>query len=369
MIKFLDLKRINKEYKEEFIQKFENILDKGWFLLGNELEEFEKEFAKYCGSKFCIGVGSGLDALKLIIKAYKELGKFKKGDEIIVPANSYIASALSISDEGLKPVFVEPDENYFLINPTEIEKHITEKTKAIMVVHLYGQTCDMERIRKIAKKYNLLIIEDAAQAHGAEYRRKKAGNLGDAAGFSFYPGKNLGALSDGGAITTNDYELAEVIRALRNYGSKEKYKHIYKGINSRLDEIQSAFLKIKLRKLDDKLKRRREIAKFYLENINNPEVKLPEVRDIREHAWHLFVVRVKNQKKFMEFLKKKGIETLIHYPIPIHKQKAYKEYNNLSLPLSEKLCKEIVSIPIYGSLTKNEVEYIVKTINQYEVNE
>jgi len=286
MIRFLNLKRINEQYREEIIEAITKVVDSGWYILGEEVKKFEEEFARFCGVKHCISVGNGLDALRLIIKAYKELGVFKEGDEIIVPANTYIASILAISDNNLKPILVEPEEDTYLINPSEIEKHITDKTKAIMVVHLYGRVCDMDRIWSIAKKYNLKIIEDAAQAHGAIYKGKKTGNLGDAAGFSFFPSKNLGALGDGGAITTNDDSLAEVLRHLRNYGSIKKYIHDYKGVNSRLDEIQAAILRVKLKYLDEENRKRREIAKYYIENITNHVIKLPIDRNIDRNNKH-----------------------------------------------------------------------------------
>lgn len=365
MIPFLDLKQINNQYKDELIIACKRVIESGWYILGEEVEKFEKEFADYCGTEFCIGVNSGLDALALIIRGYKELGVFKEGDEIIVPANTYIASILAITENRLKPVLVEPYLRTYLIDPEQIENKITDKTKAIMVVHLYGQTCEMEPIWEIAKKYNLKIIEDSAQAHGAFYKGKRAGNLGDASGFSFYPGKNLGALGDGGAVTTNDKELAEVLRALRNYGSHKKYENLYKGINSRLDEIQAAMLRVKLKYLDEEIEKRRKIAKFYLENIKNPDIVLPFVRKREEHVWHLFVIRTENRDKLQKYLYDRGIQTMTHYPIPPHKQKAYKEWKNVSLPITEKIHREVLSIPIYGSLSLDKVKYIVDTINRF----
>jgi len=369
-IKFLVLKRVNEQYREEIIGAIAKVVDSGWYILGEEVTKFEEEFARFCGVKHCISVGNGLDALRLIIKAYKELGVFKEEDEIIVPANTYIASILAISDNNLKPILVEPEEDTYLINPSEIEKHITDKTKAIMVVHLYGRVCDMERIWSIAKKYNLKIIEDAAQAHGAVYKGKKAGNLGDAAGFSFFPSKNLGALGDGGAIATNDDSLAEVLRHLRNYGSVKKYIYNYKGVNSRLDEIQAAILRVKLKYLERENKKRREIAKYYVENIINPVIKLPIDRNIdplnfEQHVWHLFVIRTKERERLQKYLQERGIQTLIHYPIPPHKQKAYKEWNNLKLPITENISKEILSIPLYPQLTESEYSFIVKVLNEF----
>lgn len=370
-VKFLDLKKINNQYREEIIEAITKVVDSGWYILGEEVEKFEEEFAKYCGTKYAIGVGSGLDALKLIIRGYKELGIFKEGDEIIVPANTYIATILAITEERLKPVLVEPKLETYLIDPDKIEEKITERTKAIMVVHLYGQTCEMDKIWNIAKKYGLKIIEDSAQAHGAFYKDKKAGNLGDASGFSFFPSKNLGALGDGGVITTNDEELANIVRYLRNYGSIKKYIHDYKGINSRLDELQAAILRVKLKHLDEEIEKRRKVAKFYINNIDNPLIKLPLDRRIdpikyKRHVWHLFVIRTKKRDKLQKYLADKGIETLIHYPIPPHKQKAYKEWHCLSLPITEKLSKEILSIPLNSVLTAEEIDQVVKVINRFK---
>lgn len=370
MIPFLDLKKINKQYEKEIKEAVNRVIDSGWYILGEEVKSFEEEFANYCGTKHCIGVGNGLDALKLIIRGYKELGTFKEGDEIIVPANTYIATILAVSEENLKPVLVEPELNTYNINPDLIEEKITEKTKAIMVVHLYGQTCEMEKIWNIAKKYNLKIIEDSAQAHGAKYKDKKAGNLGDAGGFSFYPGKNLGALGDGGAVTTNDKNLAEVIKAVRNYGSHKKYENLYKGINSRLDEIQAAVLRVKLKHLEDETSMRRKIADWYIKNINNNLIKLPldksiDVINYKNHVWHLFVIRTENRDKLQKYLQENGIQTLIHYPVPPHKQKAYKELNYLSLPITEKIHREVLSLPISPVQTLEDTKYIVEVINRY----
>ncbi len=370
MIKFLDLKRINEQYAEEVIEAIIKVVNSGWYILGEEVRKFEEEFAEYCGVKHCIGVGNGLDALRLIIKAYKELGVFNEGDEIIVPANTYIASILAISDNNLKPVLVEPDEDTYLINPEEIEKNITENTKAIMVVHLYGQVCEMEKIWSIAEKYDLKVIEDCAQAHGAIYKGKKTGNLGDAAGFSFFPSKNLGALGDGGAVTTNDDMLADVVKHLRNYGSVKKYIHDYKGVNSRLDEMQAAVLRIKLRYLDKEIRKRREVARFYIKGIKNTLIKLPLYKDMDplyydRHVWHLFVIRTERRDDLQKYLAENGIETLIHYPIPPHKQKAYKELNYLKLPVTEKLSKEILSIPIYPYMLPDEIEKVIETLNSF----
>lgn len=361
MIKFLDLLKINNQYKEEIESAIKNVIDSGWYILGKEVESFEKEFADYCGVKYCIGVANGLDALSLIIKAYD----FPEKSEIIVPANTYIASILAISQNNLTPVLVEPDILTYNINPELIEKNITEKTKAIMVVHLYGQTAQVDKIKQISKKYNLKIIEDSAQSHGALYKGKKTGNLGDASGFSFYPGKNLGCLGDGGAVTTNDCELATKIKALRNYGSHKKYENIYQGINSRLDEIQASILSIKLKYLDKDNLQRRKIAKFYLENIKNTKIILPNNAD-EEHVWHLFVIRTEFRNHLQNYLTQNGIQTMIHYPIALHKQPAYKDLNKLSLPITEKIHNEVLSLPISPVLTEIEMHKIVEVVNKYE---
>lgn len=361
-IPFLDLKSINLSYQSEFEKAFDEVLKSGWFILGDQVKAFEEEFAAYCGVKHCIGVANGLDALTLILRAYKEMGVMHDGDEVIVPANTYIATILAISQNNLQPILVEPDINTYLINPKLIEQYITKKTKAIMPVHLYGQTCEMDAIAKIAKKYNLKVIEDSAQAHGAYYKNKRAGNLGDASGFSFYPGKNLGALGDGGAVTTNDDELAEVLRALRNYGSHKKYANNYKGVNSRLDELQAALLRVKLKALDNDNAKRRKIANFYLKNITNEAIILPKVRRHKEHVWHLFVVRVKERDKFVRFCARKGIDTMIHYPIPPHKQKAYVEWNKINYPITETIHREVVSLPISPAMRWEEVERVVEVI-------
>ncbi len=362
MIKFLDLEKINNRFRRQIDKKINTILDKGWYLLGEENESFTENFAEFCGTKYCVGVANGLDALNLIIKAYG----FGSGDEIIVPANTYIASILAVSQNGCTPVLVEPDIKTYNINPDLIEEKITEKTKAIMVVHLYGQAVQMEKIWRLAEKYNLKIIEDSAQAHGAMYKGRRCGNLGDASGFSFYPGKNLGCLGDGGAVTTNDEVLANKIKALRNYGSNIKYHNIYKGVNSRLDEIQAAVLDIKLKELDKDNEKRREISKYYRENIKNPAIILPEIYDEKAHVWHIFAIRTKERDRLQKYLKDNGIETLIHYPIPPHKQVCYKELNNLSLPITEEIHQTILSLPISPVLEYEEVERVVEVINRYE---
>jgi len=365
MIPFLDLKGLNAQYKAELIEACTKVIDSGWYVQGNECKEFDIEFANYCGSKYAIGVANGLDALILILRAYKELGFMKDGDEVIVPSNTYIASILAISQNNLVPVLVEPDINTFLINPDKIEEKITSKTKAILPVHLYGQTCEMDKINEIAKKYNLKVIEDSAQSHGAFYKNKRSGNLGDASGFSFYPGKNLGALGDGGAVTTNDEELANTIKALGNYGSHKKYENLYKGTNSRLDEMQAAMLRVKLKYLDEEVKKRREIANYYLENIKNDTIILPIVRAEDNHVWHLFVIRTNKRDELQKYLLDNGIQTLIHYPIPPHKQNAYKEWNNESYPISEQIHDKVLSLPISGVQNLEDTKKIVQVINDF----
>lgn len=363
MIPFLDLKAVNDQYITEIEKVLHKVIKSGWYILGTEVDLFEKEFAEYCGTEHCIGVANGLDALTIILKAY-EIGE---GDEVIVPSNTYIASILSVSANGAVPILVEPDIASYNIDPKKIEEKITSRTKAILAVHLYGQAADMSAINQIAEKYDLKVIEDAAQAHGAIYNGSRAGNLGNAAGFSFYPGKNLGALGDAGAITTNDGQLAEKIRALRNYGSHVKYENLYKGVNSRLDEIQAAILRIKLKDLDRENERRREIATFYLDHINNSKIILPKIvnRDINSHVWHLFVIRTKERGKLQSYLKEKGIQTLIHYPVPPHKQQAYKEWSNLSYPISEQIHNEELSLPISPVQLLEDTNRIVEVINSF----
>lgn len=367
MINFLDLKKINEPFNSEFSESLNRILESGWYILGKEVELFEKNFAAFCGSKYCIGVANGLDALILILEAYKEQGIMAEGDEVIVPSNTYIASIIAVSKAGLVPILCEPLMETYLLDPEKIEEKITAKTKAIIPVHLYGQLCNMDAINNIAKKYNLKVIEDSAQSHGAVYSNgKKSGNLGDASGFSFYPGKNLGALGDGGAITTDNNELAEIIRALRNYGSHVKYENLYMGMNSRLDELQAAMLGIKLKQLDADNQRRRDIAEMYHKLINNRVITLPQIpTNFNEHVWHLFVIRTANRSTLQNHLMEKGIQTVIHYPIPPHKQKAYKEMNNLSFPIAEKIHDEVLSLPISPVLSDDEVKKISEALNTY----
>ena len=361
MIKFLDLYKINERFRKETDERINEVLNSGWYIQGEQNKIFEKNFAKFCGVKHCIGAANGLDALNLIIKAYG----FSNSDEIIVPANTFIASILAISENGCTPVLVEPDIKTYNINPDLIEEKITNKTKAIMVVHLYGQTVQMEKIWAIAKKYNLKIIEDAAQAHGSFYKEKRTGNLGCAAGFSFYPGKNLGCMGDGGCVTTNDDELALKIRAIANYGSDKKYHHIYKGINSRLDEIQAAILDVKLKYLDNDNDRRRKTAKYYRENIKNKKIILPDTYDENSHVWHIFAIRTQNRNELQKYLEQNGIQTNIHYPTPPNEQKAYKEMGNQSYPITKEIHKTVLSLPMSPVLTDDEVQKVAEVINAF----
>ena len=370
MIPFLDLKNINAQYRVELIEACTRVIDSGWYISGSELEKFEQNFASYCGTDFAIGVANGLDALILTLRAWKELGKLKDGDEVIVPSNTYIASILAITANALVPILVEPDIETYNIDPKKIEEIITSKTKVILPVHLYGQLADMPTIMQIAKKHNLLVLEDSAQAHGAEINGTKAGNWGDASGFSFYPGKNLGALGDAGAVTTNDEELAQMLRALRNYGSHEKYKNLVPGVNSRLDEIQAAMLDVKLKFLDVETQHRRKIANLYLTEIKNPLITLPlkniNAEEYQQHVWHLFVIRTESRETLQQYLTENGVQTLIHYPIPPHKQQAYKEWNDLSYPISEQIHDEVMSLPIGPTLSLNEAQTIVKLCNSFK---
>ena len=361
MIKFLDLHKINERFRSEIDSRIKQVLDCGWYLQGRENETFARNFAAFCGTEYALGVANGLDAINLIIKAYG----FGAGDEIIVPANTFIATILAVSQNGCTPVFVEPDIETYNINPDLIEEKITSKTKAIMVVHLYGQALQMDKIRELAKKYNLKVIEDAAQAHGAFYQGRRVGNLGDAAAFSFYPGKNLGAMGDAGGITTNDRELYEKIKAVANYGSDYKYHHIYKGVNSRLDEIQAAVLDVKLKYLDSDNARRREIAGFYRKNIVNPQISLPQTYDETSHVWHVFVIRCNERDALAAHLESRGIQTNIHYPTPPHRQGAYTEFAALSLPVTEKIHREVLSLPISPVLSDEEIKTVVEAVNEW----
>jgi dTDP-4-amino-4,6-dideoxygalactose transaminase len=365
MIPFLDLKEINFKYREEIIKVISDVVGSGQYILGDQVEKFEKEFSEYCGVKHAIGTGNGLDALTIIIRAYKEMGVFNDGDEILVPSNTYIASILSITENNLKPVLVEPDINTYNIDTALIKKSITNKTKAILTVHLYGQISYSKKLKEISDKYNLKIIEDSAQSQGASYLGKKSGSLGDASGFSFYPGKNLGALGDAGAITTNDDVLAEVVCALRNYGSHKKYYNKYIGINSRLDEIQAAVLSVKLKHLDESNAKRRNVSEQYIKGINNPVLVLPKAQDKDSHVWHLFVVRTKDRDRFQDYLKECDIQTLIHYPVPPHKQEAYLEWRDHSYPISEEIHNTVISLPMHPLLSKKKINYIVEKCNAF----
>ncbi len=427
MISFLDLKKVNDSFEPDLSAAIRRVLESGWYLHGNEVRCFEREYAEYIGTKHCISVANGLDALRLILRAYIELGVMKEGDEIIVPANTFIASILAITENRLQPVLVEPDIDTYNLDLSLIEKHISERTKAILVVHLYGQACWSEELERVSRKYNLKIIEDNAQAAGAYYvsefqsfsvsksdlnsetmkpispaeaiakvgnpetlkrwnpeTLKRTGSLGNASGHSFYPGKNLAALGDGGAVTTNDDELADVVRTIANYGSKIKYQNIYKGLNSRLDEIQAAILRVKLPRLDTDNQRRREIAQYYIKNIRHPDIILPgtrhpELDELREsilksgtlalnpeHVWHLFVIRYQNRDKLQNYLHDNEIQTVIHYPIPPHKQLAYKEWNGLNLPVTEKIHREVLSLPMSQVMTCQEAERVVRAINNFK---
>jgi dTDP-4-amino-4,6-dideoxygalactose transaminase len=365
MIPFLDLKEINAKYQQELKDACSRVIDSGWYVQGTEVSAFEQEFANYCGTKHAIGVANGLDALTLTLRAWKELGKLTDGDEVIVPANTYIASILAITENNLVPVLVEPDLTTYNLCPKNIETAITPKTRAILPVHLYGQIADMPAIMVIADRHNLLVLEDSAQAHGASISGKKVGNWGHASGFSFYPGKNLGALGDGGAVTTNDDELARVLRALGNYGSHKKYQNDIQGVNSRLDEIQAAMLRVKLRHLDHDTAQRRVIANQYKKEINNPLIALPKWNNDEEHAFHLFVIRVEKRQELQKYFADHGIQTLIHYPIPPHQQKAYKEWNTSTYPMSEMIHQQVLSLPISPILAPSDVEKIVAVIKAF----
>lgn len=372
MVKFLDLKKINDSFEPELSKAIRRVLDSGWYLLGNEVKGFESEYSSFLGVKHCIGVANGLDALRLILRAYIETGEMQEGDEIIVPANTYIATILAITENRLTPVLVEPDIATYNIDPFRIEEKISERTKAILIVHLYGQNAMTREIERIVRKYDLKLIEDNAQAHGCYYNGRRTGSLGNAAGHSFYPGKNLGALGDAGAVTTNDDDLATVIRTLANYGSKIKYQFLHKGLNSRLDEIQAAVLRVKLKRLDADNNIRRDIAGYYIHNIKNNNIILPfryyekYLGDTgNDHVWHLFVIRHPHRINLQKYLEDNNIQTLIHYPVPPHKQKAYQEWNHLSFPVTERIHDEVLSLPISPVMDPDEVEKVVSTINDF----
>jgi dTDP-4-amino-4,6-dideoxygalactose transaminase len=366
-VPFLDLKSVNEPHFQDLRGAFDRVLNSGWYILGNEVRAFEEEFARYCGSRHCISVGNGLDALILILKGLKELGQLHPGDEVIVPANTYIATILAVIEAGLNPVLVEPCLETYNLDPAKIEASITSKTKAILVVHLYGQAAEMDRIQSIALKHRLLVLEDSAQAQGAKFKGKMTGALSHASGFSFYPGKNLGALGDAGAVTTDDDRLAKVIRALRNYGSEVKYVNEYIGCNSRLDELQAALLRVKLPTLDRENARRREIAVSYLNGIRNPLVTLPSAPADRDaHVWHVFVVRAQNREDLKTYLDQQGIGTLIHYPIAPHKQRALSGFSSLSLPITEQIHREVLSLPMSPVMTDSQVSRVIRAVNEYK---
>lgn len=365
MIKFLDLEKVTASHGDEINEAVARVTNSGWYLQGKENEKFEKDFAEYIGTDYCVGCANGLDALIWIFRACVEMGVMKPGDEVIVPANTYIASILAISENGLVPVLVEPDINTYQIDPERIEEAITPKTKAILIVHLYGQCAYTEKIGELCKKYDLKLIEDNAQAHGCKFKGRHTGSLGDAAGHSFYPGKNLGALGDGGAVTTNDEELAKTIRSLANYGSTRKYVFKYIGRNSRLDEIQAAVLDVKLKHLDTDNARRKEIAKMYIEGIVNPDIVLPQVPDFDAHAFHIFPIRAEKRDELQKYLSDNGVQTIIHYPIPPHKQECYKEWNNLSFPITEQIANEELSLPMSPVMTDEEVAEVIGILNEW----
>jgi dTDP-4-amino-4,6-dideoxygalactose transaminase len=362
-IPFVDFGPMQTEIRPEIMDKFSEMYDKKVYIQGEEYKLFEKNFATFCGVKYAVGVGTGLDALMLILKAYG----IGEGDEVIVPSDTFIATALAVTYVGAKPVFVEPKLSDFNIDPEKIEAKITNKTKAIIAVHLYGQCCDMDRINAIAKKHNLKVIEDSAQAHGAKYKGKRSGSLADAAGFSLYPGKNLGALGDGGIVTTNDGALAKKVAALADYGSDYKYHHIYKGNNSRLDEIQCGFLNIKLKYLDKWNNNRRATAKKYLAGIHNPKIVLPVVDDFNEPVWHIFAIRCKEKQALKAYLQSKGIGYNEHYPIPMHLQKAYEDLNlkKGDLPIAEEISNTELSLPMFYGMTDYQLNYVIDLINGF----
>ncbi len=371
MIPFLDLKTINAQYRQDLIDAATRVIDSGWYIQGTELQTFESEFAAYCGTMHCIGVANGLDALTLTLRAWKELGKLKEGDEVIVPANTYIASVLAITENRLKPVLVEPDEHTYNLCPTKTIAAITANTKAILAVHLYGQLAPMPELMALADEHGLLVLEDSAQAHGAGINGKKAGSWGHASGFSFYPGKNLGALGDAGAVTTNDDELATTIRALGNYGSHKKYENLYQGVNSRLDEMQAAMLRVKLQHLDTETQRRKEIALAYAKGITHPALSQPitahsTLTSLENHVFHLYVIRTAEREALQAHLANAGVQTLIHYPIPPHQQQAYAKCNARSYPLTEAMHQEVLSLPISPVMKQCQIEKIINYCNSFK---
>lgn len=365
MIKFLDLQKINNQHAGELKQVASEVIDSGWYLLGERVKLFEQNLAKYIGVKHAIAVGNGLDALRIILRAYIESGFMREGDEVIVPANTYIATILAVTDNRLKPVLVEPDIDTYNLNNSLVEKYITPHTRAIIVVHLYGQVCWSEELEKIANNHNLKIIEDNAQAIGAFWHGKRSGSLGDASGFSFYPGKNLGALGDAGAVTTNNDYLAETVRALGNYGCKQKYVNNYQGLNSRMDELQAAFLSIKLKYIDAENQHRREIAQYYCSHVQHADIKMPQVTNWSAHVFHIFPVLCSRRDELQQYLADNSIQTLIHYPMPPHKQKAYVDYNSLSLPITERIHREELSLPMSPLISMQEADEVIEILNAF----
>jgi dTDP-4-amino-4,6-dideoxygalactose transaminase len=366
MIPFIDIHAVNKRFEPSFKNQFQDFLDRGYYILGNQVTAFESSFAAYCETQYCIGVGNGLDALRLILEGYKVLGKLQEKDEVLVASNTYIATIIAIKRAGLSPILVETEKETFNFNISALKEAISPMTKAIMPVHLYGQIAPMDEIDRVAVYHNLLIIEDAAQAHGAIHKNgKRAGNLGHAAGFSFYPTKNLGALGDGGAVTTNDASLAAVIKKLRNYGSSSKYVNDILGVNSRLDEIQASFLSVKLPSLDTDNERRRDIAKAYVKGITNPKIVLPIYDGSKNHVFHLFVIQVEARSEFQDFLKQEGVGTLVHYPIAPHQQEAFKEFDTLAFPVSETLHQQVISLPMSPVMTAVQIEKVINVVNAY----
>lgn len=365
MIKFLDLQKITAKYADEIHAAVNRVVDSGWYLQGEENKRFEADYAEYIGTNFAVGCGNGLDALIWIFRAYVEMGVMQPGDEVIVPANTYIASILAITENGLKPVLVEPSLETYQIDDSKIEEAITEKTKAVLIVHLYGQCAYTDKIGELCQKYHLKLVEDNAQAHGCKFNGRRTGSLGDAAGHSFYPGKNLGAFGDAGAVTTNDEELAKVVRAVANYGSQRKYVFKYQGRNSRLDEIQAAILDTKLKHLDEDIAIRKQVAKYYIEHITNPQIVTPIVKDWDAHVFHIFTIRCAQRDTLQQYLTENGIQTVIHYPIPPHKQECYKEWNNLSFPITEQIHREELSLPMSPVMTEEEVKKVVEVVNEW----
>ena len=367
-IPYLSLKRLNKTFQPQLTDAVESTINSGWYLLGQNVKNFEESFAKYCGTKYCIGCANGLEALILILRSYKKLLGWNEGDEVIVPANTYIATILAIREAGLTPILCEPSINTYLIDPTLIEQIITPKTRAILPVHLYGCACAMDEINDIAQRHQLIVVEDAAQAHGATFGGRRVGNLGHAAAFSFYPGKNLGALGDAGCVVTNDEQLAACVRTMANYGSAQKYVNELPGINSRMDEIQAAVLSVKLPRLDTDNAYRRQLAEHYNEGIQNPLVTLPQMpKDPSQHVFHIYAIRCAHRDKLAQYLKQRGVETLIHYPIPPHQQQAFAEWNELRFPITERIHKEELSLPLSPVLTFEEADRIIGLINDFNI--